>query len=65
MKSSGELNPFSTYGIYAHAMKGFVNPNKYNQHLQPRDPADFARMANGIHVPPQYPGGVEYDYGGY
>jgi len=50
VRQSGQLNPFSPYGVLQHASKGYSSSNMYDGQLRPKDPADFARKASFMPV---------------
>jgi len=64
VRQSGQLNPFSAYGVSQHATTGYSGPpGRYNGHSQPRNPADFAMRAScAMPQYQEYAGAMEYGY---
>jgi len=55
VKKLGQMNPFSPYAVWQHALQGWRPCNKYNSHMQPADPYEHERMCNPP-VPMSHPG---------
>lgn len=59
VRQSGSANPYSPFGVFEHATKGYSPPGMYDGHLRPKYPEDFAARAD---CRMQYSGAMGYGY---
>lgn len=53
IRNSGDLNPYSSYGFFQHATKGYSQPGPYDGRAKHENPVEFARMASAVWSAPQ------------